>query len=97
MPGALVGGYIGDNDFERFRLRVKAGYTFFPSVNLRCNDMKASQWAWLPVAVISTSAYATTYFTVEQAQRAIFPGRIVHEHRAARRLAHVERRLVHCR
>ena len=36
--------------------------------------MKASQWAWLPVAVISTSAYATTYLTVEQAQRAIFPG-----------------------
>lgn len=36
--------------------------------------MKASRWAWLPVAVISTSAYATSYFTVEQAQRAIFPG-----------------------
>jgi len=36
--------------------------------------MKASHWAWLPVAVISTSAYATTYLTVEQAQRAIFPG-----------------------
>lgn len=28
VPGALVGGYIGDNDFERFRLRIKAGYTF---------------------------------------------------------------------
>jgi hypothetical protein len=28
VPGALVGGYIGDNDFERFRLRVKAGFTF---------------------------------------------------------------------
>ena len=28
VPGALVGGYIGDNDFERFRFRVKAGYTF---------------------------------------------------------------------
>jgi hypothetical protein len=28
VPGALVGGYIGDNDFERFRLRVKVGYTF---------------------------------------------------------------------
>jgi hypothetical protein len=28
VPGALVGGFIGDNDFERFRLRVKAGYTF---------------------------------------------------------------------
>ncbi len=36
--------------------------------------MKASQWAWLPVAVISTAAYATTYFTVEQAQRTMFPG-----------------------
>ncbi len=28
VPGALIGGYIGDNDFERFRLRIKAGYTF---------------------------------------------------------------------
>jgi len=28
VPGAIVAGYIGDNDFERFRLRVKAGYTF---------------------------------------------------------------------
>jgi hypothetical protein len=28
VPGALVGGYIGDNDFEKFRLRVKVGYTF---------------------------------------------------------------------
>jgi len=36
--------------------------------------MKASHWVWLPVAAISTSAYATTYFTVEQVQRAIFPG-----------------------
>jgi uncharacterized protein with FMN-binding domain len=36
--------------------------------------MKASHWVWLPVAVISTSAYATTYFTVEQVQRTIFPG-----------------------
>jgi Na+-translocating ferredoxin:NAD+ oxidoreductase RnfG subunit len=36
--------------------------------------MKASQWAWFPLAVISTSAWATTYLTVEQAQRAIFPG-----------------------
>jgi uncharacterized protein with FMN-binding domain len=36
--------------------------------------MKASHWIWLPVAAISTSAYATTYFTVEQVQRAIFPG-----------------------
>jgi uncharacterized protein with FMN-binding domain len=36
--------------------------------------MRASQWMWLPALVISTSAHATTYFTVEQAQRAIFPG-----------------------
>jgi Na+-translocating ferredoxin:NAD+ oxidoreductase RnfG subunit len=36
--------------------------------------MSIGQWAWLPVAVISTSAYATTYFTVEQAQKTIFPG-----------------------
>jgi uncharacterized protein with FMN-binding domain len=36
--------------------------------------MKTSQWAWLPAVVVSTSAYATTYFTVEQAQKAIFPG-----------------------
>jgi hypothetical protein len=28
----------------------------------------------LPTAVVSTSAYATTYLTVEQAQQAIFPG-----------------------
>ncbi|WP_298376576.1 FMN-binding protein [uncultured Bradyrhizobium sp.] len=36
--------------------------------------MKASHWIWLPVAAISTPAYATTYFSVEQAQRTIFPG-----------------------
>jgi hypothetical protein len=36
--------------------------------------MRAAHWVWLPVAAISTSAYATTYFSVEQAQRAIFPG-----------------------
>jgi Na+-translocating ferredoxin:NAD+ oxidoreductase RnfG subunit len=36
--------------------------------------MKASQWALIPLAVISSSAHATTYLTVEQAQRAIFPG-----------------------
>ena len=36
--------------------------------------MKASHWVWLPVAAISTPAYATTYFSVEQAQHAIFPG-----------------------
>ncbi len=28
VPGALVGGYILDNDFEKFRIRMKAGYTF---------------------------------------------------------------------
>jgi hypothetical protein len=36
--------------------------------------MMTNQWAWLPIAAISTSAYATTYLTPEQAQRAIFPG-----------------------
>jgi Na+-translocating ferredoxin:NAD+ oxidoreductase RnfG subunit len=36
--------------------------------------MKASQWALIPLAVISTQAFATAYLTVEQAQRAIFPG-----------------------
>jgi hypothetical protein len=28
VPGALVNGYILDNDFEKFRFRLKAGYTF---------------------------------------------------------------------
>jgi hypothetical protein len=28
VPGALVNGYTLDNDFERFRFRLKAGYTF---------------------------------------------------------------------
>ena len=32
------------------------------------------QWIWLPMAAISVSAYATTYFSVEQAQQLIFPG-----------------------
>jgi uncharacterized protein with FMN-binding domain len=41
--------------------------------------MRNNQWAWLPLAVISapaiaTSAHATTYLNVEQAQHAIFPG-----------------------
>ena len=36
--------------------------------------MRTAHWVWLPVAAISTSAYATTYLTVEQAQRTIFPG-----------------------
>lgn len=28
VPGSLVSGYVLDNDFERFRFRLKAGYTF---------------------------------------------------------------------
>ena len=36
--------------------------------------MRHSNWIWLPVAAISTSVYAATYFNVEQAQQAIFPG-----------------------
>src|SRR5262245_5944559 len=37
--------------------------------------MSANQWICLPAVIISTSAaHATTYFTVEQAQKAIFPG-----------------------
>jgi len=36
--------------------------------------MKAAHWALIPLAVISSSAHATTYLTLEQAQRAIFPG-----------------------
>jgi Na+-translocating ferredoxin:NAD+ oxidoreductase RnfG subunit len=36
--------------------------------------MRHTQWIWLPVAAVSTSVYATTYLTVEQAQQAIFPG-----------------------
>ena len=36
--------------------------------------MKHHQWIWLPVAAISTSVYATTYFSAAQAQQAIFPG-----------------------
>lgn len=28
VPGALVNGIIGDNDFEKFRFRLKVGYTF---------------------------------------------------------------------
>jgi Na+-translocating ferredoxin:NAD+ oxidoreductase RnfG subunit len=35
--------------------------------------MRNAQWIWLPVAAVSTSVYATTYLTVEQAQQAIFP------------------------
>ncbi|HEX4985165.1 MAG TPA: FMN-binding protein [Burkholderiales bacterium] len=36
--------------------------------------MRNEAWIWLPVAAVSTSVYAKTYFTVEQAQQAIFPG-----------------------
>lgn len=36
--------------------------------------MKHNQWIWLPIAAISTSVYATTYFTTEQVQQVIFPG-----------------------
>lgn len=36
--------------------------------------MRPAHWVWLPVAAICTPAYATTYFTLEQAQHAIFPG-----------------------
>jgi Na+-translocating ferredoxin:NAD+ oxidoreductase RnfG subunit len=36
--------------------------------------MRSSAWIWLPIAAVSTSVYAKTYFTVEQAQQAIFPG-----------------------
>jgi len=36
--------------------------------------MKNKGWTWLPVAAICTSAFATTYYTTEQAQQAIFPG-----------------------
>jgi Na+-translocating ferredoxin:NAD+ oxidoreductase RnfG subunit len=36
--------------------------------------VRNNQWVWLPLAAISTSVYATSYFTVEQAQQAIFPG-----------------------
>ncbi len=36
--------------------------------------MRTATWLWLPVAAVSTSVYATTYLTVEQAQQVIFPG-----------------------
>ena len=40
--------------------------------------MRNSAWIWLPMAAaVSTSVYARTYFTVEQAQRAIFPGAVL--------------------
>jgi Na+-translocating ferredoxin:NAD+ oxidoreductase RnfG subunit len=36
--------------------------------------MQRHAWMLIPVAAISSSAYAATYMTVEQAQAAIFPG-----------------------
>jgi Na+-translocating ferredoxin:NAD+ oxidoreductase RnfG subunit len=36
--------------------------------------MRNAAWIWLPIAAVSTSVYAKTYFTVEQVQQAIFPG-----------------------
>ena len=36
--------------------------------------MRHAQWIWLPMAAVSSSVYATTYLTVEQAQQTIFPG-----------------------
>jgi hypothetical protein len=36
--------------------------------------LKPEAWLLLPLAAISTSVYATSYFTVEQAQQAMFPG-----------------------
>ncbi|MGE5220636.1 MAG: FMN-binding protein [Chloroflexota bacterium] len=41
--------------------------------------MRQSKWIWLPaaqvpIAIFAPAAYGATYFTVEQAQQAIFPG-----------------------
>lgn len=36
--------------------------------------MRHYHWLWLPVAAISCPAYCETYFTVDQAQQALFPG-----------------------
>ena len=36
--------------------------------------MRSSPWLWLPLVAVSTSVYAKSYFTLEQAQQAIFPG-----------------------
>ncbi len=36
--------------------------------------MRNTAWIWLPIAAVSTSVYARTYFSVDQAQQAIFPG-----------------------
>ena len=36
--------------------------------------MRQADWIWIPVATVATSVYAATYFTIEQAQQALFPG-----------------------
>ena len=36
--------------------------------------MRSAPWLWLPLVAVSTSVYAKSYFTLEQAQQAIFPG-----------------------
>jgi hypothetical protein len=36
--------------------------------------MRNPSWLWLPLVAVSTSVYAKSYFTLEQAQQAIFPG-----------------------
>jgi Na+-translocating ferredoxin:NAD+ oxidoreductase RnfG subunit len=36
--------------------------------------MRHPTWLLIPVAVVSTAAYGTTYLSLEQAQAAIFPG-----------------------
>jgi hypothetical protein len=36
--------------------------------------MRHVHWLWLPVAAVSTPVLATTYLSVEQAQRLMFPG-----------------------
>ncbi len=41
--------------------------------------MRTLKWLWLPaaqvpIAILAPAAYGATYFTVEQAQQAIFPG-----------------------
>lgn len=38
--------------------------------------MEPPIWILIPVAAVSTAAYATTYMTVEQAQAAMFPGAV---------------------
>jgi hypothetical protein len=36
--------------------------------------MRHANWIWIPVAAVSNSVYATTYFTVEQVQQAMLRG-----------------------